>query len=154
MDFRDTPEEDVQKTFDHAGTALEHLRAIDGVLRTAVGVVQAPNLSELEKSLSAIQDLVAPYVKSAARPGDSPTLGGAEKGPAGSNGTGPISSREDVLRVLVQIRSFYSKHEPASPIPLLIHRIERMVPMTFLEILQELAPDSIKEVNNIVGSQE
>jgi type VI secretion system protein ImpA len=54
----------------------------------------------------------------------------------------------------VQVRSFYAKHEPASPIPLLIHRIERMVPMTFLESLQEMAPDSIKEVTNIVGPQE
>jgi type VI secretion system protein ImpA len=152
--FRDTPAEEVESTYQHAGAALEELRAIDGFLRSSVGLVHAPNLAELEKSLSAIQDIVGPYVKSAAHPvpGEGTTVPN-DRSPEGNNATGPISSRDDVLRVLVQVRLFYAKHEPASPIPLLIHRIERMVPMTFLEILKEMAPDSITQVTNIVGPQ-
>jgi type VI secretion system protein ImpA len=151
--FRDTPAEELQLTYQNATAALAQLHAIDGLLRSSVGAANAPNLSELEKVLSAIRDLLAPYVKSPANDQANAVPSASSQSVARSNGTDAISSREDVLRALKQIRSFYAKHEPASPIPLLIHRIERMVPMTFLEILKEMAPDSIGQVTNVVGPQ-
>ncbi len=153
--FRDTPTEEVRGGFQHASDSLEQIRAIGRFLNSTVGSAQAPSFSELEKALKAIQRLMQPYVKDAAATStDGASALPAETGstPAAA-GTGPVASREDVLRVLGQIRTFYAKHEPASPIPLLIRRIERMVPMSFLEILKELAPDSINQVDNIVGPQ-
>jgi type VI secretion system protein ImpA len=150
--FRDTAAGEVQLIYQHAGEALEHLRAIDSLLRSAVGMVHAPNLAELEKALSTIRTIVGPYVNMAVPP---PTPAGTPLLPtlSGAAPSDSVVSREDVLRVLGQVRSFYSKHEPASPIPLLIRRIERMVPMTFLEVLADMAPDAVKEVNKIVGPQ-
>jgi type VI secretion system protein ImpA len=151
--FRDTAAEELRLTYQDCGQALEQLRAIDGFLRTTVGAVHAPNLSEMEKTLSGIRDTVGPYVQTvASTPGEASAIGAGAQTVVRSNSS-EVSSRDDVLRVLKQVRSFYTKHEPASPIPLFIHRIERMVPMTFLELMTEMAPDAIKQVNIIVGPQ-
>ncbi len=152
--FRDTPADEVQNGFQHTGDALEQVRAIGRFLNATVGPAQAPNFVELEKALKAIQRLMQPYVNHTATTSTGGASAAVETGSTSAGaGTGPVASREDVLRVLGQIRTFYARHEPASPIPLLIRRIERMVPMSFLEILKELAPDSINQVDNIVGPQ-
>jgi type VI secretion system protein ImpA len=151
--FRDTPEEELKQTYRNAVEALEQLHSIGEYLGSTVGAANAPNLTELEKALAAIRDIVGPHIPSATPAAVAGSAPGANGGHPGGNGSGTVSSREDVLRVLKQVRTFYAQQEPASPIPLLIHRIERMVPMTFLEILKEMAPDSLKEVSTIVGSQ-
>ncbi len=38
------------------------------------------------------------------------------------------------------IIAFYDRAEPSSPIPHLARRIRRMVPMDFLELMEDLAP--------------
>ena len=149
--FRDTPAADLAYTHATAGEVVEQLRGLTVALEARVTAVQMPSFTELEKALVALQEIVAPYAGIA-------TLSAEAENPAGNGSTGArisgtISSRDDVLRVLEQIRAFYASNEPASPIPLLVRRIERMVPMTFLELMTDMAPDSLSQVNTIVGPQ-
>lgn len=68
--------------------------------------------------------------------------------------TGEIASREDVLRTLDKLCAYYAKYEPSSPLPLLLKRCQRLVPMSFKEIVGDLAPDALAKVELIAGKSE
>jgi type VI secretion system protein ImpA len=55
--------------------------------------------------------------------------------------TGAINNRDDVIQILDRICHYYARHEPSSPVPLLLQRAKRLVTMGFHEIVQDLAPD-------------
>jgi len=65
--------------------------------------------------------------------------------------SGDIASRDDVVRMLDKLVQYYGKHEPSSPIPILLERARRLVPMNFFEIMQDLAPDGIAQLTVIRG---
>jgi type VI secretion system protein ImpA len=65
--------------------------------------------------------------------------------------SGEIGSREDVLRALDKIVAYYTRHEPSSPIPLFIERCKRLVTMNFKDIVKELVPDAIRQVEVLTG---
>jgi len=77
-------------------------------------------------------------------------------GHAGSNAALPdrISSREDVVKCLDLVVAFYDRTEPSSPIPHLARRIRRMVPMDFVELMEDLAPSGLKEFRLLAGVPE
>ena len=62
-----------------------------------------------------------------------------------------VASRDDVLRAIDAICAYYEAHEPSSPVPLLLLRGKRFVTMSFLEILKEMVPESIANVQKITG---
>lgn len=64
---------------------------------------------------------------------------------------GPVSSRGDVVRALDLVLAYYEMHEPSSPVPLLIARAKRLVPLSFMDALKELAPGGLKELQVIAG---
>jgi type VI secretion system protein ImpA len=57
------------------------------------------------------------------------------------------------MRALDKISSYFERHEPSSPIPLLIERCKRLVSMNFLEIMGDLAPDGLKQASLAVGKR-
>ena len=65
--------------------------------------------------------------------------------------SGPLQSREDVIRVLDQVCDWYSKFEPSSPVPLLLQRAKRLVNKNFVEAIQDLTPSGVTEIQNIAG---
>ena len=65
--------------------------------------------------------------------------------------SGSIASRNDVIRHLDLIIEFYERTEPSSPIPHLAHRMRRMVPMDFIQLMEEIAPSGMKEFKNATG---
>jgi type VI secretion system protein ImpA len=71
--------------------------------------------------------------------------------PARRSHSGEISSRDDVLKMLDKICAYYARHEPSSPLPLLLKRCRRLVPMSFKEIVGDLAPDALAKVELITG---
>ncbi|MEP2031298.1 MAG: type VI secretion system protein TssA [Paracoccaceae bacterium] len=64
---------------------------------------------------------------------------------------GPIASRNDVIKHLDLIIEFYERTEPSSPIPHLAKRMRRMVPMDFMQLMEEIAPSGMKEFRNATG---
>ena len=55
------------------------------------------------------------------------------------------------MTYLTRIIEFYDRTEPASPVPFLARRMLRMVPMDFLQLMEELAPSGIKEFRSLAG---
>jgi len=52
-----------------------------------------------------------------------------------------FEDRDSVIQALDNIIKFYQKHEPSSPVPILIYRARDMVYGNFFDILRELAPN-------------
>jgi type VI secretion system protein ImpA len=67
---------------------------------------------------------------------------------------GPIATREDVIRTLNLVLDYYVKNEPSSPVPLLIARARKLVSLSFLEAIRELAPGGLKELQMVAGGGE
>ncbi|MET0981446.1 MAG: type VI secretion system protein TssA [Telluria sp.] len=138
--------------------ALSAVVNIELILVRQVGSSQALNLDPLTRPLRKAHDFLAR--QSQGEEGAEPAAGGADA-EAGAPGEGPrparaaisgdIASRDDVLRMLDKLVAYYTRHEPSSPIPILLERAKRLVPMNFFEIMQDLAPDGIAQLTVIRG---
>lgn len=65
--------------------------------------------------------------------------------------TGEIRSRQDALMMLDKVCDYLERNEPTNPAPLLIRRAKRLMTKNFVEILKDLAPDSVANVEKIAG---
>jgi type VI secretion system protein ImpA len=78
--------------------------------------------------------------------------GGADASRAGAGPfAGAIRNREDIIRVLDSACDYLTRHEPSSPVPLLLQRAKRLMVKDFLQIIQDLAPDAADQVAKIGG---
>jgi type VI secretion system protein ImpA len=66
---------------------------------------------------------------------------------------GELTDRDDVICLLDRICEYYSRAEPASPVPLLLQRARRLVNVGFLEIVADLSPKSLSEWKALVGQE-
>ena len=84
----------------------------------------------------------------------------SEAQPAGSvssrksNPNDVINCRQDVIRLLDQICGYYQRNEPGSPVPMLLKRARQLVEKNFMEIIQDLAPDSAGKIKNLISGAE
>jgi type VI secretion system protein ImpA len=97
---------------------------------------------------------------------DDSVLGGAGGAPGVSNGEarpestgatadthapGQVTTRSEVVGALNQVLDYYRSKEPSSPVPLIIERTKRLVPMSFVELVADLAPAGLQQVKKIGG---
>jgi type VI secretion system protein ImpA len=159
--FAETPVEQLEQTAAAITAAIAAAKGIEHVFveRGAPGFTT--NLEPLRKVLAEAEKAVKPHLE-ARRAADAPL------GDAGSNGapdvghaggargsaSGAVSSRDDVVRVLDRVCEYYARHEPASPVPILLKRCKRLVTMDFMQIMEELAPGGLDEVMRLRGKDE
>jgi type VI secretion system protein ImpA len=151
--FRESDVAELQATAAAARESLLNLKDLSTYLRETVGAQRAPEFGALRKELESIDRVLAE--KLAAR-GVAPA-GGA--GAPGANGEvasaarvdGEIRTRDDVVRTLERLCDYFRKHEPSSPVPLLLQRAKSLVAKDFLAILRELTPDGVAQAEVIVG---
>jgi type VI secretion system protein ImpA len=67
-----------------------------------------------------------------------------------SASTGPLT-RADIARQLDRMCAYYAEHEPSSPVPLLLRRAKRLTTMQFVDIVRELAPGGMGEIDTLRG---
>ena len=65
--------------------------------------------------------------------------------------SGEIRTRQDALRQLDKVIDFLQRTEPGNPAPLLIQRAKRLVGVSFMEIMADLAPDAVGTIETITG---
>ena len=80
--------------------------------------------------------------------------GGAAAASPGSAVSGRIDSRADVVRALEAIIDYYGRAEPASPVPIVLTRAKAWVNMDFLNVLRDIAPDSLRDAKRILTLQD
>ncbi len=68
-------------------------------------------------------------------------------------GSGAVQSREDVRRALDRVCEYLERQEPSNPAALFARRAQRMLNMPFLDIMQELSPDSMPNLEMLTGAK-
>lgn len=164
---------------DHLAGALqdsdpEHLDAIRHALSSArsavesiekqvseqVGSASGVDLSALKQPLRLALQVLGQHAPQAA---DSPTEAEVEPAPgqepsaptapAQPRVSGEINSRDDVLRSLDRLLAYYSRHEPSSPLPVLLNRAKNLVNADFAAIVRNLIPDGMSQFENLRGPE-
>ena len=64
---------------------------------------------------------------------------------------GEIRSREEAVRMLELVCRFMERHEPSNPAPLFIRRAKRLMEKNFIEIVKDLMPDSLAQLEKLAG---
>lgn len=112
---------------------------------------RAPSLRRVLERFAATLGQACPAVET-----EGAAAQGAPEGagvPAAGAATIPdrLASRAQVIACLDRIIEFYDRTEPASPVPYLARRMRRMVPMDFLQLMEDLAPSGLKEFRALAG---
>ena len=68
-----------------------------------------------------------------------------------ADGVEIIKSRQEAIRAIDAAMLFFRKHEPSSPVPMLLERARRLVAKGFLEVLEDIAPDGLSQARIIGG---
>lgn len=134
-----------------ASSAFESVEAT--MLSRGGGSIAVPKLDPLVQTLRRIRQMLAPHVaqaqSEAADVADSPV--GDNSKPAQ---VGVITSRQDVVRALDAVVSYYRNSEPGSLVPVVAERAKRLVSMSFFEALGEIAPETVEPVKKAAGVRE
>ncbi len=70
---------------------------------------------------------------------------------AGSPALGVMRTRDDVVRTLGAACEWIELHEPSHPAPLLIRRAQRLMSKSFIDLVRDLAPDGLTQIERISG---
>lgn len=155
--FQDVTDEALEGVAVAITQSVEHLRKIEAAFSDSAGV-NGPDATGLTQILNQANKAVAPRLER--RKAAAAAAAGAEGTAVHTNGTGgparaalsgEITSRDDVVRAIDKICDYYARHEPSSPLPLLLQRCKRLATMSFLEIVKEMVPDGLSQVEVIAG---
>src|SRR5436190_1639945 len=109
---------------------------------------QAPDLAPLKKLLQRVAD-AGRKAAGGESLADAPAAAAAS---SGARAPGTINSREDASRALERICEWIERNEPSNPAPLLIRRAQRLMSKSFMDIIRDLAPDGLSQVEKIAGT--
>lgn len=157
--LRDADPEAVQVALEAATAAHDHVVELELELVRRIGSSQTLNLDPLVRNLRRIRDFVGKQSATDAAvveneinaDGDGVAEAGTARRAPAAGISGEVESRADVVRMLDKILAYYARSEPSSPVPMLLERAKRLAPKTFFEILEDLAPDSLQQVELIRG---
>ena len=126
-------------------------QSIAKLLEQQVGS-RAPDAAPLLRLLKAAADALQ---RAHGQPSDesAPGDGNAElqrRGGGGAGG-GDIQSRADAVRELERVCQWLERNEPSNPAPLLIRRAQRLMNMSFIDIIRDLASNGLEQVETVVG---
>ncbi|MGH8665074.1 MAG: type VI secretion system protein TssA, partial [Burkholderiales bacterium] len=133
----------------------EDLRAVEAIFRSRASGGQSPDIEKLDTTLAhgiAFLETGIERAEPAAEAGDENVIGASAQHGAGGAGLGALRSREDVKRVLEQVCEYLEKVEPSNPAPLLIRRAQRLLDLSFIDIIQDLAPDAFGQIEKLAGT--
>jgi len=142
-----------QRSYHALKQLLDNVRNIHVALIERIGMVAGQPLQVLEQTLQRMLSLLQPYVKIALTEGDdAPQLAESGKQPHRAVAlTGECGSRAEVILALDAVCRYYCAYEPNSPIPLFIERAKKLVGMDFLQIINELTPESMASIKALAG---
>lgn len=126
------------------------LARIEAVLADKLGAAAAPDMTPLRTlarclataaEQAGVGDTAA---QGAVAPDDAPAAG-QHAAP------GVIASREDVMQTLERVCDWFQRYEPTNPAPLLIRRAQRLMTKNFMEIIRDLVPEGVDQVEKVAG---
>ncbi|WOI47228.1 type VI secretion system protein TssA [Acidovorax sp. BLS4] len=135
--------------------ASEAFESMQAIFRDRLDADQRPDLEQIRGVFSVLRDLIPKDADAGAPVSDSVEEAGGvpvETPLATASNQGfALRTRSDAVSRLMEIAEFLERTEPTNPAPLLIRRAVRLMGLDFLDILRELSPDSVAQVENITG---
>jgi type VI secretion system protein ImpA len=155
--FQDTDPETLRGIADAVRTALADVQAINEVFDTKTPG-RGPDLDPLIKLLKqASSRMTGALGEPETETDEEPVTDEGAGRPAASaaaGGGGAINSANDVRNALDRIIGYYERHEPSSPVPILLNRAKKLVGADFMSIVKNMAPNAVENVNLIGGIEE
>jgi type VI secretion system protein ImpA len=135
---------------------VAHVKALESLLSDKGVITQAPDLRPLLDVLQCAAGVSTAALRASGADGaDADTEGGGAESEGGARRiSGQIQTRDDAIRVLENVCKFIEQTEPSNPAPLLIRRAQRLMSRNFMEIIQDLAPESIDQIKKLAGLEE
>jgi type VI secretion system protein ImpA len=124
--------------------ALKHANAIEEVMSARIGTERAPDFVALKNMLKKGLSLLSPSV---GKPADAQPEAIATNVIANTE----IGNRADVAATLERICAYYARHEPASPVPLLLDRARNLIDKSFVDLMKDLAPEGLAQLTQVIG---
>jgi len=139
-------------------SAFTNLNALEGALDAAVGSAAGADLTLLTSTLRSMRHQLDQQLQrrglgggASEGAGDGAGSQSSVSGGGAAAMSGVIQGRQDIIRTLDRICGWYETNEPASPVPLLLQRAKRLVSKDFLELVRDLSPSGLSELQNIAG---
>lgn len=142
-------------------SAVTDLDSIITLLGEQVGAAQVPDLSRLHGMLLLVsqslnRNLPSPQ-ENLARDSESFAANQISQGLSREVpvllGIGQINSRNDVVQALGFLCEYLERNEPTNPVQILLRRAQRMMNMSFLELMQDMAPEGLEQAEKVVGEK-
>nr|WP_262924486.1 MULTISPECIES: type VI secretion system protein TssA [Pseudomonas] len=164
--LRDADAEQLEQARQALTLARAACEAIERRVSDQVGSASGVDLDALKQPLRQAQQVLADY--GPASSADDTSTDAAERLPVGSPGESPlptaqatrpaarpgeVNSREDVVQSLERLLQYYARHEPSSPLPVLLRRAKNLVNADFATIVRDLIPDGLSQFENLRGPE-
>jgi len=154
----DCPDEQLPESAALLATALEHATSITSLVREKLGTA-SPDLSHLCGDIEELKKFVDAQLmrRFPARLEDQAAAEhlsdcvGTMTAPSARSNEGKISGHADVVRCIDEICEYYEQIEPSSPLPILLKRARRLVGKTFADVLKDIAPGGLAELQMLSG---
>jgi len=136
-------------------SSIQSVKALQAFFSDKVGSDRAPDLKPLSDMLKAVSQVCDTVLGSAEAGAEDALADDVEVAPvegrSAAKSSGDINTREDAIRMLNRVCEFIERTEPANPAPLFIRRAQHLMTKTFVEIIQDLAPDSLGQIQKMTG---
>ena len=156
----DCPDAQLPESAAMLADAHEHAKTIVALLRDKLGTA-SPDLGRLCGDIEELKKFVdAQLVRRFPERLDIPSsvadidlapVDGNPANPAVHGAHGGIAGHDDVIRLIDAICEYYERIEPSSPLPILLKRARRLVGKSFLEVLKDIAPAGLAELQTLSG---
>jgi len=156
--LRSSEPEQLRSVYGALSQAHTRAEAIEDWVSEQVGSAQGVDLSPVKTVLKHALHILSEFgpgdaIPSIAQPSAAPSSADMPT-TAPSSTSEPISSRDDVLRCLERVLTYYAHHEPSSPLPLLLTRAKLLVHADFAAIVRNLIPDGVPQLEKLCGPQD
>lgn len=130
--------------------------AIEHYVSSQVGSAQGVDLSALKQPLKQALHILSQYAPGGTVVEPAPQVSGdatpVEPAVAATpSHSAQVGNRDDVVRSLDNILAYYARHEPSSPLPVLLNRAKNLVHADFAAIVRNLIPDGMSQFENLRG---
>lgn len=133
---------------DDVATCLAEFKQISNLLDQHCGTHKSPPTSNIINLLTEVLSVIGHLAKNKLPAAEVATTteeaaAAGEAGPGSTAvSTGPIKSREDAIRQILQISQYFRRTEPHSPISYVLEKAVKWGGMSLTDLIKELIPDS------------
>lgn len=150
--FKETDFEALKNLRESLAQIQEHLKEITEIVIEKADAVNAPDFLALTNLLQGIHSFVTERIERRETvEGDDGVDSGVEVGASLKRKKAGINNRDDVIRAIDEICHYFDRNEPSSPVPFLLQRAKKLVPMNFMDILHDMTPEGVNQAETICG---